>query len=258
MTPEERRAYDRAKQREYRERDPEKFRERARQNYARNREKRLEEMRRYREANRERINEQQREASRRRWEENGDEMRERAREHYASNREKIRAYNREWYANNREKWRERYEQNRNQKLAADRLRRQQNQELYRTRGRERYQRNREQSLVRGRIRRFRANHGLWPEQLAELWDAQGGLCYLCGEELTEERVAVDHDHSCCPEDHSCQYCRRGLTHANCNAAIGFAGDDPARLHVMAEALEAAQLAVRERMLLAPVQDTLYG
>ena len=45
-----------------------------------------------------------------------------------------------------------------------------------------------------------------------------------------------------------RYCRRGLVHNLCNVAVGFASDDPARLRFMADALEAAQLAVGQRKL----------
>jgi hypothetical protein len=81
-----------------------------------------------------------------------------------------------------------------------------------------------------------------------MWQAQNGCCYLCGEELDPktEAVHLDHDHSCCPPIRSCRTCRRGLTHRRCNVAIGLAGDDPARLRRMADALEAAQLAFRQR------------
>jgi hypothetical protein len=59
-------------------------------------------------------------------------------------------------------------------------------------------------------------------------------------------IRVDHDHSCCPQNTSCRTCRRGLVHHRCNITIGYAGDDPAFLRRIANALETAQLAFRER------------
>ena len=91
-------------------------------------------------------------------------------------------------------------------------------------------------------------HGLRPEDWSALRDAQDGRCYLCGDELIDERlrIHVDHDHSHCGDLKSCHVCRRGLACGNCNKAIGFAGDDPARLRRMADALETAKLAVERR------------
>lgn len=261
MTPEERRAYDRRKQREYRERDPEKYRARRRAHYARNRDRIREqqqspEQREYKrlwyEANRER----QLQLGRERYQRNREGMLARSREHYAANREWYLAYQREYYAKNRADWRKRYEENREEKLAAARLRRRQNLEKYRQQDRESRIKNRDKILERGRIARLRKNHGLWPEDLVAIWEEQGGLCYLCGEEITD-RAAIDHDHSCCPEDHSCRICRRGLAHANCNTAIGFAGDDPEMLRTMADALEAAKLAFEGRRAAAEVSVPLF-
>jgi hypothetical protein len=101
-------------------------------------------------------------------------------------------------------------------------------------------------------------HGLRPEDLTEIWDAQGGKCYLCGDEIdkpngTQSRsdrigttTVIEHDHSCCPQSKSCWICRRGLAHAVCNQGVGQFGDDPARLRRAADALEAAIIAVQGR------------
>jgi hypothetical protein len=92
-----------------------------------------------------------------------------------------------------------------------------------------------------------SHHGLRPHDWAAMWDEQGGLCYLCGEPMTADKATVEHDHSCCGPMRSCPLCRRGLAHQPCNSAIGHAGDDPDRLRRMADALEAAQRGVAERM-----------
>ena len=160
--------------------------------------------------NRERILEQARERQAR------PETRERKREWYAQNKDRLRARQRAYYAANRDKinaWQ-----------------------------REHYVRNRERIKAGERFYR----HGLRPEDWAAMWDAQDGCCYLCGEEMLPEATNVDHDHACCPGEKSCSLCQRGLTHPVCNVAVGAAGDDPARLRRMADALEIAKARIAAR------------
>jgi hypothetical protein len=190
-----------------------------------------------------------------------------SREYYAQNRDKVQQRNREYYLRNREKI-----------LEQARAYREQNVEREREKGSAYYRLNREKILedrrdyyqrngseVRNRVRAYTSSnrariqadeawrrHGIRPEDWAELREAQGGRCYLCGEDLSG-RVVVDHDHSCCPRQRSCAICRRGLVHNLCNVTIGFADDDPARLRFMADALEAAQALVTERLAGKPVQ-----
>lgn len=40
------------------------------------------------------------------------------------------------------------------------------------------------------------------------------------------RLAVDHDHACCPGHYSCGKCVRGLLCQDCNIAAGKLRDDP--------------------------------
>lgn len=97
--------------------------------------------------------------------------------------------------------------------------------------------------------RARDKHGRWVEEdRAAMWREQDGRCYLCGEEMNpgKEKIDIDHDHSCCTAKKSCRTCRRGLTHHHCNVVIGWVYEDPERLRYMADALEAAQLAFRQR------------
>lgn len=110
----------------------------------------------------------------------------------------------------------------------------------------------------GKAAKFRVKHGMNPDDWAAMWAAQGGRCYLCGDDLPERGrgVHVDHDHSCCPYGKSCACCRRGLSCRNCNAGIGMFGDDPARMRLVADNLEAAKLAAAERMASKPVQGML--
>jgi hypothetical protein len=57
---------------------------------------------------------------------------------------------------------------------------------------------------------------------------------------------IDHVHDCCGWN-SCAACRRGLACAGCNKVIGFAGDDPERLHRIADNLAVANIAARTRI-----------
>jgi hypothetical protein len=95
-------------------------------------------------------------------------------------------------------------------------------------------------------------HGISQEEFEAVWLAQDGLCYLCGEpmergpERSKALAVIDHDHEFCPQNkHSCDRCRRGLTHLGCNVVIGNAGDDPEKLRRIADALEAAKRRLRE-------------
>jgi len=115
------------------------------------------------------------------------------------------------------------------------------------------------SLRDKRVSHLRLRHGMRPEDWAALWEAQQGLCYLCGEELElAAKIAIDHDHGCCPPQTSFAACRRGLAHEACNLGIGKAGDDPDRLRRWADALEAAQQAYRARKAFsASAQPSLF-
>lgn len=193
-----------------------------------------------------------------------------SREYYLRNRDKIRQRNREYYLRNRDKL-----------LGQAQVYREQNADLLREKGDAYYRQNREKvledrrdyyqrngSAVRARVRAYASRnrdkisndelwrrHGILPEDWANLWLAQDGRCYLCGEGLSG-KVAVDHDHSCCGQNQSCGICRRGLTHTLCNVSIGFAGDDPARLRRMADALESAQQEVGRRRSVMDEQSEL--
>lgn len=88
---------------------------------------------------------------------------------------------------------------------------------------------------RKRLSRYELTLSDYDRMLAD----QGGVCAGCG--LTPEEngrsFAVDHDHSCCPEDRSCGRCVRGLLCAGCNFAVGHSKDDPAVLRNLASYLE---------------------
>jgi hypothetical protein len=61
----------------------------------------------------------------------------------------------------------------------------------------------------------------------EMLRKQGGGCAICGEQCsTGRRLAVDHDHACCPGDKTCGKCVRGLLCGACNQGIGKLKDSP--------------------------------
>ena len=56
--------------------------------------------------------------------------------------------------------------------------------------------------------------------------AQNDLCAVCKRaQQNGYRLAIDHDHGCCPERTACDKCRRGLLCTNCNTLLGSAHDD---------------------------------
>ena len=106
-------------------------------------------------------------------------------------------------------------------------------------------------------------HGMTLEQWAALWESQDGRCYLCrgpmSKELTgKDGAVIDHDHACCGSDKSCRFCRRGLACRLCNLVIGCAGDDPARLRLIADNLEAAMQSLTVRQAGRPLALPLWG
>jgi len=224
------------------------------------RERARESERKYREANREEINarrrrsrganpEPKREQDRRYRKENQDKLQA----YREANRERKAELNREYRAANRDRIRKRragrqreyYQQ---AKLDPDFMQRQREaQRKYRTA-------NRKTVRILERLRK----HGLTPDGWSALWAAADGRCYLCQRELRPDEAVIEHDHRCCPEHTSCGACRRGFACGSCNAAIGFADDDPERLMLMAANLRTAIDAVAERMSARPVQGTLFS
>src|SRR6185437_4110882 len=76
--------------------------------------------------------------------------------------------------------------------------------------------------------RLKSVYGITPEQYYEMLDRQGGVCAICGqpEKIAGRRLAIDHDHSCCPgKSNSCGKFIRGLLCSRCNTAIGLFEDD---------------------------------
>lgn len=166
-------------------------------------------------------------------------------------REYMREYMRVWRTQNPEKVKQsaskHREQNRDEINGRKRARRAANPERYR-----------EQDRAQRAKDPGRNQHGPWiKEDRAAMWAAQDGKCYLCGEPMDNPRlIRIDHDHSCCPPNTSCRICRRGLAHHRCNIAIGYAGDNAALLRRMADALETAQLAFKQRLAASGVGEQL--
>jgi hypothetical protein len=66
-------------------------------------------------------------------------------------------------------------------------------------------------------RRYGLPRGFYSALLA----AQGGRCAICAwGNGTRRRLAVDHDHACCPAPPVCGRCVRGLVCALCNEYLG--------------------------------------
>lgn len=67
---------------------------------------------------------------------------------------------------------------------------------------------------------------------------QAGVCKICGEvNQGGKRLAVDHDHSCCPGVKSCGNCIRGLLCDRCNTTLGKFNDSPELIRKLADYLE---------------------
>ena len=75
-----------------------------------------------------------------------------------------------------------------------------------------------------------ARMGVTPEWYEKKLAEQGGVCAICGRPPKSYRLAIDHDHKCCPGRFSCSKCVRGLLCPPCNRAVGVLIDngDPQR------------------------------
>ncbi|WP_223833093.1 endonuclease VII domain-containing protein [Streptomyces venezuelae] len=72
---------------------------------------------------------------------------------------------------------------------------------------------------------MRDTYGLAPGDYDKLLRFQGGRCAICtrGKGISK-RLAVDHDHACCPGPTSCGKCVRGLVCGRCNSVLAHARD----------------------------------
>lgn len=88
-------------------------------------------------------------------------------------------------------------------------------------------------------RRTEANFGIPADLYWALYEFQGGRCAIlnCRATGKTRRLAVDHDHKCCPGRTSCGKCVRGLICNPHNEMLGRNGDNPAVFRDMADYLE---------------------
>lgn len=89
----------------------------------------------------------------------------------------------------------------------------------------------------GWVNRLVRRYNITEDKYWEMFKAQGGVCAVCGEPPRDRRLAVDHDHACCPGDTSCGKCVRGLLCIMDNQTLGRLGDDLERIRKLAEYLE---------------------
>jgi len=90
-----------------------------------------------------------------------------------------------------------------------------------------------------------SKYGLTPAQYDALLESQNGCCAVCKEPETAvhqktglpRRLAVDHDHSCCPGERSCGACVRGLLCYSCNTGLGAFRDSVSRIQSALRYLE---------------------
>jgi hypothetical protein len=69
--------------------------------------------------------------------------------------------------------------------------------------------------------RVKSLYKVTPEKYQEILLKQNGGCTICGGLNSDgARLAVDHDHSCCPNKKTCGKCVRGLLCRGCNVALG--------------------------------------
>lgn len=88
-------------------------------------------------------------------------------------------------------------------------------------------------------RQLKTRYNMTVPQYRAMLAAQGGGCAICGSRPSGrvKRLAVDHDHGCCPGELSCGKCVRGLLCNSCNRLLGMALDDPGRLRAAIAYLE---------------------
>lgn len=97
----------------------------------------------------------------------------------------------------------------------------------------------EASRKAGHARTKERQFGLPPGGYQAMLDYQEGRCAGCGATpgRRARRLAVDHDHLCCPGNESCGQCVRGLLCYGCNDTLRHFKDDPVGLRRLADYLE---------------------
>jgi hypothetical protein len=90
--------------------------------------------------------------------------------------------------------------------------------------------------ARAAARRREAIYGISESQYRAILILQGGGCAVCGRPPAKRRLAVDHDHTCCPGRNSCGKCVRMLACWTCNKFLEHIKDDPRVLERAAQYL----------------------
>ena len=89
--------------------------------------------------------------------------------------------------------------------------------------------------------------GLDPVAYRQMFERQNGGCDICGAPPPDDRrLAVDHDHDCCPPRGGCSKCIRGLLCWNCNRAIGLLQDNPVWIRAAADYVQREHVDRRKR------------
>ncbi|MFD4294155.1 endonuclease VII domain-containing protein [Rhodococcus sp. NPDC058532] len=92
-------------------------------------------------------------------------------------------------------------------------------------------------------------YGIGPNAYMAILAAQNGTCAICQRATgATKRLAVDHDHTCCPGKTSCGKCVRAIICQPCNVGVlGHLRDD-------VEALKRAIAVIQDR----PAQAVIMG
>ena len=173
------------------------------------------------------------------------DRREYFRQYYAKNKEKLKARSKEWYVQNSGAALH-LERVRNSKRTPEEIKRDnqyykkwyaEHREAQLAKAREEYAANPEPA--KRKVRRYRKF--LPEDKLAQIgrrsllgnfhtteeWynaklAEQDGHCALCSREREENcnRLAIDHNHECCPKSGSCGKCLRGILCRRCNLRLG--------------------------------------
>jgi hypothetical protein len=85
---------------------------------------------------------------------------------------------------------------------------------------------------RGGANNRKHRYGVTSEEFDE---AAAGGCQACGSEL---KLALDHDHACCPPQRACKDCWRGVLCTDCNFVLGRVKDSRERLLALVAYLDA--------------------
>ena len=90
--------------------------------------------------------------------------------------------------------------------------------------------NREKVNARRREYNSLRRWNMSASQVEAILAAADYSCEACGCPRSEAKALVlDHDHSCCPGEHTCGKCIRGVLCWHCNIALGYLKDDPKRI-----------------------------